>query len=428
MGCKVSYVPLGELAEFESGGTPSKKIESYWGGSIPWISAKTLVGDTVYESDLTISKEGLESGSKLASKGSLLLLTRGSGLFKRIPLAIAGIQVAYNQDIKCISANAKGISNRYLFYALKALEPAISAMLETTGIGAGKLATDRLKALPIPVLAEDARAKVTSFADCIYGKISLNAKLNGYLLELAMARFESALETESKAVRLGDVVALEDSKRIPLNSRDREARKGPYPYYGATSVMDHVDDYLFDGVRVLLGEDGTVIDSEGKPILQYVWGKYWVNNHAHILAPSAGYSLEAIYIALSRTAINHIVTGAVQMKISQRNLKSLEIEMPSPESLDYLQDLFAVYRSNQDESAKLASLRDVLLPKLMSGEIDVSKVDLTQLNSHLLEIDVTLEVLDRCIEIAVRTVVCVHVWMVSQEMRNTLIEVSYELS
>ena len=102
--------------------------------------------------------------------------------------------------------------------------------------------------------------------------------------------------------------------------------------------------------------------------------------------------------------------------------------MPSPESLDYLQDLFAVYRSNQDESAKLASLRDVLLPKLMSGEIDVSKVDLTQLNSHLLEIDVTLEVLDRCIEIAVRTVVCVHVWMVSQEMRNTLIEVSYELS
>ena len=198
-----------------------------------------------------------------------------------------------------------------------------------------------------------------------------------------MARFESALETESKAIRLGDVVALEDSKRIPLNSRDREARKGPYPYYGATSVMDHVDDYLFDGVRVLLGEDGTVIDSEGKPILQYVWGKYWVNNHAHILTPSAGYSLEAIYIALSRTTINHIVTGAVQMKISQRNLKSLEIEMPSPESLDYLQDLFAVYRSNQDESAKLASLRDVLLPKLMSGEIDVSKVDLTQLNSHL---------------------------------------------
>lgn len=209
--------------------------------------------------------------------------------------------------------------------------------------------------------------------------------VNGYLLELAIARFESALEGESKTVRFGDIVTLEDSKRVPLNSRDREARKGPYPYYGATSVMDYVDGYLFDGIRVLLGEDGTVIDSEGRPILQYVWGKYWVNNHAHILAPSGEYSLEAIYIALRRTAINHIVTGAVQMKISQRNLKSLELEMPSPKGLGYLQDLFAAYRINQDESAKLAGLRDALLPKLMSGEIDVSRIDLTQLNSHLAE-------------------------------------------
>lgn len=235
----------------------------------------------------------------------------------------------------------------------------------------------------LPDLPIEVQSKIASVLSAFEKKIRENNRQNGYLLELAMARFESELETESKAVRFGDVVALEDSKRVPLNSRDREARKGPYPYYGATSVMDHVDDYLFDGVRVLLGEDGTVVDSEGKPILQYVWGKYWVNNHAHILAPSGEYSLEAIYIALSRTTINHIVTGAVQMKISQRNLKSLELELPSPESLDYLQDLFAVYRSNQDESAKLSSLRDALLPKLMSGEIDVSKVDLTQLNSHL---------------------------------------------
>ena len=181
MGCKVAYVPLGDLAEFESGGTPSKKDERYWNGNIPWISAKTLVGDAVYESDLSITKEGLDAGSKLAAKGSLLLLTRGSGLFKRISLAIAGKDVAYNQDIKCIRATAKGISNRYIFYVLRTLEPAISAMLETTGIGAGKLATDRLRALPVPVLDEADRAKVTTFADCIYKKISLNTKLNGYL-------------------------------------------------------------------------------------------------------------------------------------------------------------------------------------------------------------------------------------------------------
>lgn len=275
--------------------------------------------------------------------------------------------------------DAAQVVPKYLFYQLKTKD---LASLDV-GTAVPSLTTEVLNEVQIDLPSLEKQKQIVEVLGCIDAKIDVNAKLNGYLLELAMARFESELETESKAVRFGDVVALEDSKRVPLNSRDREARKGPYPYYGATSVMDHVDDYLFDGVRVLLGEDGTVVDSEGKPILQYVWGKYWVNNHAHILAPSGEYSLEAIYIALSRTTINHIVTGAVQMKISQRNLKSLELEMPSPESLDYLQDLFAVYRSNQDESAKLSSLRDALLPKLMSGEIDVSKVDLTQLNSHL---------------------------------------------
>ena len=181
MGCKIAYIPLGELVRLESGGTPNKSNEVYWGGDIPWISAKTLVGDIVYTSDLSISAEGLAAGSKLARKGSLLLLTRGSGLFKRIPLAVAGGDLSYNQDIKCITSVAEGISNRYLFYALRALEPAISAMLETTGIGAGKLSTDRLKSLPIPVLDKSLRDRVVAFADAIYGKIAANTKLNDYL-------------------------------------------------------------------------------------------------------------------------------------------------------------------------------------------------------------------------------------------------------
>ena len=210
-------------------------------------------------------------------------------------------------------------------------------------------------------------------------------KLNDYLFEVAITRFEEELAQGWMKVRLGEIVELEDSKRIPLNSRDRQDHKGPYPYYGATSIMDYVDDYLFDGIRILLGEDGTVIGPDGKPTLQYVWGKYWVNNHAHVLKPSSSYSLESIYVALARTNIAHIVTGAVQMKISQRNLKSLELYMPAPESLGFLQGIFSAYRNNCEENRYLANLRDALLPKLMSGEIDVSKVDLTQLNNHLPE-------------------------------------------
>ena len=237
--------------------------------------------------------------------------------------------------------------------------------------------------MPILLPERSVQDAIVAICDAISDKLRINNRVNGYLFDLATARFEAALEECASIARFGDIAELEDSKRIPLNSRDREERKGPYPYYGATSIMDYVDDYLFDGIRVLLGEDGSVVDPEGKPILQYVWGKYWVNNHAHIVKASGEYSLEAIYVALRRTSISHIVTGAVQMKISQRNLQKLELSMPNPGSLDYLQPLFAAYRNLCEENNKLVALRDVLLPKLMSGEIDVSEVDLTQLNSHL---------------------------------------------
>lgn len=275
--------------------------------------------------------------------------------------------------------NESRVLPRYLYYALKNRD------LASLNIGTAvpSLSVDVLNEveLRLPGMAE--QATVTCLLGSLDAKVSLNNQINGYLLEAATARFEQALVNKRYAFKFSELVELEDSKRVPLNSRDRENRKGPYPYYGASSIMDYVDDYLFDDIRVLLGEDGTVIREDGRPVLQYVWGKYWVNNHAHILKAKADYSLEAIYIALARTAINHIVTGAVQMKISQKNLSNLELELPSQKSLDYLKDAFSLYRNNVEESKRLECLRDALLPGLMSGEIDVSRVDLTQLNSHL---------------------------------------------
>ena len=384
MGFKYEFCSLGDLTDFSSGGTPSKKVAAYWNGNIPWISAKTLKEDDIYTSNLFITQEGLEAGSKIADAGSLLILTRGSGLFKDIPIGYVAAPVAFNQDIKAISVTAKNqISSRFLFYALKSCKSKISEMIETTGIGAGKLSTDRLLSIKLPIPNKEIQQKILSIVRPIDNRINLNNQINDYLLELATARFEQALISENNTFRFSELVELEDTKREPLNSRDREARKGPYPYYGATSIMDYIDDYLFDGIRVLVGEDGTVIQEDGKPVLQYVWGKYWVNNHAHVLRSKSDYSLEAIYIALARTAISHIVTGAVQMKISQKNLNNLELEMPQPSSLRYLKDIFTLYRKCTEESKMLERLRDLLLPRLISGEIDVSQVDITQLNNHL---------------------------------------------
>ena len=180
--------------------------------------------------------------------------------------------------------------------------------------------------------------------------------------------------------KIADIIELYDSKRIPLSSRERAERQGEYPYYGATSVMDYVDDYLFNGIYLLLGEDGTVVDAKGYPILQYVDGKFWVNNHAHIIRGKNNFSVELLYTLFSLTNVQSIITGAVQPKISQQNLKKVQIVIPDDKTLleidSLIQPLFAEIRNRKAETKLLTELRDVLLPKLMSGELDVSDIDI----------------------------------------------------
>lgn len=158
--------------------------------------------------------------------------------------------------------------------------------------------------------------------------------LNHHLVELAVSIWQERFSGQTVNGKLGDIIELFDSKRVPLSSKQREKMDKIYPYYGATSLMDYVDNYLFDGIYLLLGEDGTVIDQEGYPILQYVWGKFWVNNHAHILVGRNGFTVESLYVLLKTTNVSSIVTGAVQLKINQANLKSVEVYIPSAEELE----------------------------------------------------------------------------------------------
>lgn len=174
------FRPLGELVKFSSGGTPSKQNPDYWNGTIPWISAKTMKGERLSTSDLMITEEGLASGSKLAPIGSLLLLTRGSGLFNGIPLCIVEKPVAFNQDVKCIESNSD-VSNEFIFYWLKSQEQYLKAKLEVTGIGAGKFDTQFLRELNVPVPPKEEREKIVAVAEAISKKIIVNAKINDNL-------------------------------------------------------------------------------------------------------------------------------------------------------------------------------------------------------------------------------------------------------
>lgn len=198
-----------------------------------------------------------------------------------------------------------------------------------------------------------------------------------YLVSELWGLFPSALDEEAKPLGwqdsvLGDRVEIHDSKRIPLSSRERKQRRGPYPYHGATGVMDHVDDFLFEGIHVLLGEDGSVVKPDGRPFTQYVWGQFWVNNHAHVLT-GRGISNEMLLCFLDQMDVAPYVTGAVQPKLNQKNLKAIPFPPTDPNTIvafdTVVAPLFEQTRINTEMIRTLSKMRDVLLPKLISGEI-----------------------------------------------------------
>lgn len=180
-----------------------------------------------------------------------------------------------------------------------------------------------------------------------------------------------------RATDFGAVSKCLDKKRIPLSSREREKKKGAIPYYGATSVMDYVDEAIFDGVYLLLGEDGSVLKPDGTPFVQYIWGKSWVNNHAHVLMGANGISTEQLMLFISMQNISAYVTGAVQLKLNQKNMNSIPFIKAGNEINSCFSEavapFFAQHRLLVEEIRSLTELRDSLLPKLLSGELSVAQ-------------------------------------------------------
>lgn len=131
-------VKLGDVVKMSSGGTPSKDNASFWNGDIPWISALEMHKNFVEEAKLNITEDALKKGSSLAKKNDLLLLTRGSMLWKRIPVCLCLRDVAFNQDVKCLHTDKK-LNSTFLLYWFGCMEPKIMHMVVGTGIGAGKL-------------------------------------------------------------------------------------------------------------------------------------------------------------------------------------------------------------------------------------------------------------------------------------------------
>ena len=295
-------------------------------------------------------------------------------------------EIGFGSTEYIVFRNIKGVTDsKFIYYFVTNpwfRDIAIKSMVGSSGRQRVQQSVLENLEVSLPSLGEQKR--IANILGAFDDKIELNRRINDNLEEQAKALFKSWFvdnqEPTWEKKTLADIVNIWDSMRKPLSAIERDKMQKIYPYYGATSLMDYVDNYLFDGIYLLMGEDGTVVDDKGFPILQYVYGKFWVNNHAHVLTGANGFSTECIYILLSTTNVKSIVTGAVQPKINQANLKNIPIAIPPEDVLsDYnavIHPLFAKIRNNSMEIHRLTIIRDALLPKLMSGEISVEEVSL----------------------------------------------------
>ena len=340
---------------------------------------------------ICISKSYPESGYVNEYKQGDILISNIRPYFKKIYLAKN--DGGCSADVLVITPQ-KGINNVFLYYLLSQDSFFDYVMSGSKGCKMPRGDKKYIMEWSIPVFDSINQQQIAGILSSLDAKIETNNKLNVKLEEMAQAIFKSWFvnfepfkdrpfhETELGMIPEGwevgsilDIAELFDFQRKPLSSMEREYMKGKYPYYGATSIMDYIDKYIFDGTYLLMGEDGSVVKENGNPYLQYVWGKFWPNNHAHVMQGRNGFSTEMLYCLLSITDVSSIVTGAVQMKISQRSMSRLLTVIPSKSVCKkfnkIIRPIFDIIKRIREENDRLASLRDTLFPRLMSGEIKI---------------------------------------------------------
>jgi len=190
MGSEIARVKLADVSEMWSGGTPSKDRADYWDGDVPWVSAKDMKERRLRDAEDHITRSGLATASRIAPLTATLMLVRGMTLLDDVPICSLTREMAFNQDVKAIVPNEE-IDPDYLTYALLAAKPELLSMVELAGHGTGRLPTDRLKALEIPLPPMAEQRSVAHILGTLDDKIELSRRINETLEAIARAIFKS---------------------------------------------------------------------------------------------------------------------------------------------------------------------------------------------------------------------------------------------
>jgi type I restriction enzyme S subunit len=179
---------------------------------------------------------------------------------------------------------------------------------------------------------------------------------------------------EWKNRRIGEICEILDSRRVPVNATERNSRIGPYPYYGANGIQGYIDDYIFDEPTVLLAEDGGYFDEyASRPIAQYVSGRYWVNNHAHVLRGKSDTDTKWLFYSLVNKNILRFINGGTRAKLNQSDLIEISVHQPPLAEQQKIAVILTavdeVIENTEAEISKLEDLKKATMNELLTKGI-----------------------------------------------------------
>ena len=387
------YLQIKEIGKVITGKTPSTEDASNFDGKYPFITPSDIKSfDEKYllETERTLSEKGIKKlKNNILPKEAICFVCIGSTIGK---MCLTNTIAYSNQQINSLIVN-NNFDAHYMFYFLRYIKSYFQQLGAGTGSGKGivnkttfensKVKVETNKNIQVKIadilttydnLIENNNKRIKlleQMAENLYKEWLVRFRVPGY----ENLEFVGTLPIGWQYQPISESIDFFDSQRVPLSSMQRDEMEKIYPYYGAAKLMDYVDDYLFDGEYLLLGEDGTVVTTDGFPVLQLVNDKFWVNNHAHVIRGKGNISTRFLYLTFCRFPITGVVTGSAQPKISKGRLEKLKILVPDAITMEHFNNLinpmFDEINVLKKQLIRITKQRDLLLPRLMSGRLEV---------------------------------------------------------
>lgn len=361
-------VPLIDYIELIGGGTPKTTVPEYWNGNIPWLSVKDFNNDKryVHSTEKHISQSGFEnSPTKMLHKDDIIISARGTvGEIAMIPF-----DMAFNQSCYGIRAS-RGIDQPFLYYLLKNCISQLKRM--THGSVFDTITRDTFANIEVDIPDAETQKRISSVLADIDNKIEVNDAINDNLQQQAQAIYSSMfIDNPDPAWSHGH---LSDLITVKYGKDHKKLADGIYPVYGSGGIMRHVERPLYNKESVLIPRKGTLNN------VVYVNQPFWSVDtmfYTEMKLPNVAKFVYHFVKAKDLAAMN---AGSAVPSMTTDILNAMEVVIPSASALEEFESLVApmyeAMKANDVQSQALSKMRDALLPKLMSGEIDVSAVRL----------------------------------------------------